>query len=77
MTESMIAGTELTITARIAEDGTLTVAWDRLPTSFLFHDGYAAILCRGSGETAGMVELRRVRVDAVMSDVGHVEPLLS
>jgi hypothetical protein len=77
MTESLVAGTELKLTARIEEDGTLSVQWDHLPQRFLFHDGFAAILRKGNDDTADMVELERVRVDYHPEANGHVEPLLS
>jgi hypothetical protein len=77
MNESIIAGTELKLTAWIDSDGVLSIKWDRMPTVFLFHDGYAAILKYGSGDAEGMVELQRVRVDIDMNCAGHVEPLLS
>jgi len=77
MTESIIAGTELKLTAHVTEDGVVAITWDKLPTQFLFHEGYAALLRLGSGETEGMVELVRVPVDMEREVSGHVEPLLS
>ncbi len=76
MTESVICGTELILIARIEPDGTFTVAWDKMPGKFLFHDGFGALLRMGRGETEGMVELHRVRVDVEVEPLGHVEPLL-
>lgn len=77
VTETLIAGTELSLIATVAEDGTLKIRWDRLPTTFLCHEGYAAILRVGHGETEGMVELLRIPVDMQREVCGHTEPLLS
>lgn len=75
--DTVIAGTELRLVARVEEDGTLTVSWDKMPGRFLFHQGYAALLRLGQGEIEGMVELVRVPVDVDREVSGHVEPLLS
>lgn len=73
----MIAGTELRLVARVDDDGVLRVRWDKLPTEFLFHPGYSAILRLGAGETAGMIELIRIPADTQREVCGHIEPLLS
>jgi hypothetical protein len=81
MTETEIWGTELKLTARVEEDGTLSVEWDHQPgRRYFFHDGWMAILRKGSGETEGMIGLARVRDDdgrPVLELVDHVEPLLT
>lgn len=76
MVESVIAGTELTITFRIV-DGVMKATWDKMPTEFLFHEGFAAIVSPGKGDTEGMVELQRVHLPTALEAAGHVEPLLS
>ena len=75
MGEHLLAAAKLKLTVEMNED-VLLVKWNRLSTTFLFHDGYGALLRHGTGATAGMVELHRVRVGDDPEAVGHVEPLI-
>ncbi len=77
MITAMIAGKKLKLTVEIMDGDVLVVKSNLLPTSFLFHDGYGALLRLGTGKTAGTVELHRIHVGDDPESIGHIETLLS